>query len=188
MIVPFAPGGTTDFFARIVQPKMQELLGQPVVDREPRRRRRQRRHGAGRHARRRTAISSSWATSARSRINASIFKDRRSIRRSDFVAVVDHRRHAVAAGHEPELPAEHGAGAGRLSQGAPRPGELRIAGQRQPEPPGHGAVRREGRREDQSRALQGRLGSGRSRHHGRPYPVHVRHHRRRLCGMFAAIA
>jgi len=31
MIVPFAPGGATDFFARIVQPKMQELLGQPVV-------------------------------------------------------------------------------------------------------------------------------------------------------------
>jgi tripartite-type tricarboxylate transporter receptor subunit TctC len=31
MIVPFAPGGATDFLARIVQPKMQELLGQPVV-------------------------------------------------------------------------------------------------------------------------------------------------------------
>ena len=31
MIVPFAPGGTTDFLARIVQPKMQELLGQPVA-------------------------------------------------------------------------------------------------------------------------------------------------------------
>jgi tripartite-type tricarboxylate transporter receptor subunit TctC len=31
MIVPFAPGGATDFFARIVQPRMQELLGQPVV-------------------------------------------------------------------------------------------------------------------------------------------------------------
>ena len=31
MIVPFAPGGATDFLARIVQPKLQELLGQPVV-------------------------------------------------------------------------------------------------------------------------------------------------------------
>jgi tripartite-type tricarboxylate transporter receptor subunit TctC len=31
MIVPFAPGGATDFLARIVQPKMQELLGHPVV-------------------------------------------------------------------------------------------------------------------------------------------------------------
>jgi tripartite-type tricarboxylate transporter receptor subunit TctC len=31
MIVPFAPGGATDFLARIVQPKMQEQLGQPVV-------------------------------------------------------------------------------------------------------------------------------------------------------------
>lgn len=31
MIVPFAPGGATDFLARIVQPKMQEQLGQPVI-------------------------------------------------------------------------------------------------------------------------------------------------------------
>jgi tripartite-type tricarboxylate transporter receptor subunit TctC len=31
MIVPFSPGGTTDFLARIIQPKLQELLGQPVV-------------------------------------------------------------------------------------------------------------------------------------------------------------
>ena len=30
-IVPFSPGGTTDFVARTVQPKVQELLGQPVV-------------------------------------------------------------------------------------------------------------------------------------------------------------
>jgi tripartite-type tricarboxylate transporter receptor subunit TctC len=30
-IVPFAPGGTTDYVVRSVQPKMQELLGQPVV-------------------------------------------------------------------------------------------------------------------------------------------------------------
>jgi tripartite-type tricarboxylate transporter receptor subunit TctC len=31
MIVPFAPGGASDFTARILQPKMGELLGQPVV-------------------------------------------------------------------------------------------------------------------------------------------------------------
>ena len=31
MIVPFPPGGTTDLIARIVQPKFQEFLGQPVV-------------------------------------------------------------------------------------------------------------------------------------------------------------
>src|SRR3977135_4746480 len=30
-IVPFTPGGTTDYVARTVQPKMQDLLGQPVV-------------------------------------------------------------------------------------------------------------------------------------------------------------
>jgi len=31
MIVPFAPGGASDFVARIIQPKMIELLGQQVV-------------------------------------------------------------------------------------------------------------------------------------------------------------
>lgn len=30
-IVPFAPGGTTDYVARIIQPKLQEFLGKPVV-------------------------------------------------------------------------------------------------------------------------------------------------------------
>jgi tripartite-type tricarboxylate transporter receptor subunit TctC len=31
VVVPFPPGGTTDLIARIVQPKFQENLGQPVV-------------------------------------------------------------------------------------------------------------------------------------------------------------
>ena len=31
VIVPFAPGGATDFVARIVQPALQEILGQPLV-------------------------------------------------------------------------------------------------------------------------------------------------------------
>ncbi len=31
MIVPFAPGGASDFVARIIQPRMVELLGQTVV-------------------------------------------------------------------------------------------------------------------------------------------------------------
>jgi len=31
MIIPFAPGGASDFVARIIQPKMMELLGQQIV-------------------------------------------------------------------------------------------------------------------------------------------------------------
>src|SRR5215210_5059894 len=31
MLVPFAPGGASDFVARIVQPKLSEVLGQQVV-------------------------------------------------------------------------------------------------------------------------------------------------------------
>jgi tripartite-type tricarboxylate transporter receptor subunit TctC len=31
VIVPFAPGGASDFVARIIQPKLAELLGQPIV-------------------------------------------------------------------------------------------------------------------------------------------------------------
>ena len=31
MLIPFAPGGASDFVGRIMQPKMSELLGQPIV-------------------------------------------------------------------------------------------------------------------------------------------------------------
>ncbi len=31
ILVPFAPGGASDFVARIIQPTLQELLGQPIV-------------------------------------------------------------------------------------------------------------------------------------------------------------
>ena len=31
MIVPFVPGGSSDFVARAIQPKLMELLGQTVV-------------------------------------------------------------------------------------------------------------------------------------------------------------
>jgi tripartite-type tricarboxylate transporter receptor subunit TctC len=31
MIIPFAPGGASDFVGRIMQPKMTELLGQPII-------------------------------------------------------------------------------------------------------------------------------------------------------------
>jgi tripartite-type tricarboxylate transporter receptor subunit TctC len=31
MIIPFAPGGASDFVGRIMQPKLGELLGQPIV-------------------------------------------------------------------------------------------------------------------------------------------------------------
>src|SRR3954467_7833851 len=31
MVIPFAPGGASDFVGRIMQPKMVELLGQPIV-------------------------------------------------------------------------------------------------------------------------------------------------------------
>src|SRR5256885_17084169 len=31
IIVPFAPGGASDFVGRIIQPRLSELLGQPIV-------------------------------------------------------------------------------------------------------------------------------------------------------------
>src|SRR5262245_10454440 len=31
MIIPFAPGGASDFVGRIMQPRMSELLGQQIV-------------------------------------------------------------------------------------------------------------------------------------------------------------
>src|SRR5436853_1503821 len=31
VIIPFAPGGASDFVGRIMQPRLSELLGQPIV-------------------------------------------------------------------------------------------------------------------------------------------------------------
>ena len=31
MLLPFAPGGPVDVVARLIQPKLQEVLGQPVI-------------------------------------------------------------------------------------------------------------------------------------------------------------
>src|SRR5437879_12735202 len=43
-IVPFPPGGTLDITARIMQPRLSESLGQPIVIENPRRRGRRGRH------------------------------------------------------------------------------------------------------------------------------------------------
>ena len=154
MIVPFAPGGTTDFLARIVQPKMQELLGQPVAI--------ENRAGAAGNVGMELAARAApdgytifLGDVGTIAINASIFKDQRVDPNEGLRRHLDHRRYAVAARHRTEIPARLGRRAGRVSQGASRPGELRIAGERQPQSSGHGAVRRESGREDQPRALQG---------------------------------
>ena len=54
MIIPFAGGSASDVVSRIMFDKMSKNMGQPIVDREPARRRRQLRHrrGSEGHARR----------------------------------------------------------------------------------------------------------------------------------------
>jgi hypothetical protein len=47
LVVGFPPGGQTDFAARVLQPGLSAALGQPVAIDNPRRRRRQHRHGPG---------------------------------------------------------------------------------------------------------------------------------------------
>ena len=143
MIVPFAPGGATDFFARIVQPKMQELLGQPVVI--------ENRAGAAGNVGMEIAARAApdgytifMGDVGTLAINASIFKDMKVVptRISPRSRSSPTRRRCwwpnptFPPSSVPELVAY-------LKE---RPGQrqLRIAGQRQPQPPGDGAVRREG--------------------------------------------
>ena len=86
MIVPFAPGGTTDFLARIVQPKMQELLGQPVAI--------ENRAGAAGNVGMELAARAApdghtifLGDVGTIAINASIFKDQRVDPNKDFAAI-----------------------------------------------------------------------------------------------------
>ena len=160
MIVPFAPGGASDFAARLMQPGIC--------------RRRSASRSSWRTARARRAMSAwTWPRAAAPdgytiflgnvgtiSINPSMFADLTVKPEKDFipVSIVADTPGILIA--QAEIPAQQRQRARRVRQGAPRQGELRLARQRQPQPPRDGDLCQECGARDDAHPLQGRRRPG----------------------------
>ena len=176
MIVPFAPGGASDFVARIIQQGVSEILGQQiVVDNRP--------GAAG-------MIGTEFAARAAPdgytaflgnvgtvSINPGVFAANMRIKPDkDLSPGHDLRRNAKHPDHPAGLPGQQRQRADRLCEGEPGQGRLCLARQQHPQPAGNGGIQEGRRARHGACALQGRRrpgGDGRSR---RPCRPDVHHH------------
>ena len=175
VIVPFAPGGASDFVARLIQPGLTQFLGQQVVV--------ENRAGAAGN------VGMDVAARGRARRLHHLPRQRRHHldqsepvprhhrqAREGLHPGLDRCRHARHPDRQPQVPAQQCQGARRVRQGEPGQDQLRLARQRQPQSPGDGGLPPQRRPRHEPRALQGRRRSGGGRHHGRPRRADVHHH------------
>ena len=155
MIVPFAPGGASDFVARIISPKLGEVLGQQIVI--------ENRPGAsgniGMEAAAKAAADGytiylgNIGTIA---INPAVFQSLSINPQKDFIGDHAGRGRTEHPDRQPQRPGEHRRGTGGTGEGEAGRAQLRLPGIEHAEPPGNGAVHEGRQPEHRAHPLQRR--------------------------------
>ena len=181
IVVPFPPGGGVDVVARVIAPRLSELLGQSVII--------ENRGGAGGSVGA-TDVAQSRArrlhAAARHRQHArnQLERLRQARLRSGARLRAGRAGHvrAAPAGRQQRRAGEDRRRADRARQGQAGRAGVRLVRQRQQQSPGRRAVQHDGRHRDQPHSLS-RLGADDDRPDRRPHPVRLRRHRDdpRLC-------
>ena len=124
IIVPFAPGGASDFVARVIQPKLSALLGQQIyIDN---------RAGAAGNIGTEVAARapadgySLFLGNRNGRAQSVCFQGSESEAPRGTCADFDPCRYAVVAGGERKISTEQCQGAGRICEAAAGHGEFRL--------------------------------------------------------------
>jgi tripartite-type tricarboxylate transporter receptor subunit TctC len=162
IVVPWAPGGSTDILARTIGDKLSRVLGQPVViENKP---------GASGNIGSEivakappdgyTLLVDTMSTHA---INPALMKNMpfRGVEDFTAIALVAFVTNTMVV--HSSVPANNREGVRRIREGEPGQDRVRLIGSRIDEPPVRGAAREDGGHPDAARAVQGRC-AGDPRH------------------------
>ena len=174
IIVPFAPGGASDFAIRLIQPAMEKALGQTLVI--------DNRTGAAGNVGMETAARAApdgytlfLGNIGTIAINPHFFPDLDGEAGARFHTHFAGRRNARHRGRQRKISAELAQGHDRLCQGEPRQDQLCRGRRQHAQHPGDGAVPPPARPADDAGALQRRRRSRDHRSAGRQRRRDVRH-------------
>ncbi len=176
MIVPFAPGGASDVVARIIAPKLGDVLGQQIVI--------ENRSGASGNIGMEAAAQAApdgytifLGNIGTIAINPAIFRNLSVNPVKDFIAVTQVADVPSMLVANPGVPANSVAELVALREGESGRAQLRLDGIGRAEPAGDGAVPEGRRHRRRAHPVQGRRGSRGDRHARRRDARHVRHAR-----------